>query len=140
VASGAELAVLPEAPVTPEEVLVALRTANAQGKNHFIVVLAEGAGWKAEALCDAIRAAATGFESRPTILGHVQRGGPPTVFDRLLATRLGAAAVEALAAGEAGFVVGLASGQVARVPLADAIVRSSKVDPGFCALARALAQ
>ena len=140
VAAGAELAVLPEAPLTVDAIVAALQEAHARGKAHFIVVLAEGAGWTAQALCDAICAAHPGFESRPTVLGHVQRGGPPTVFDRVLATRLGVAAVEALAAGEAGFVVGLADGKVTRVSLAEAAVRANKVDPDFYQLATVLAR
>jgi 6-phosphofructokinase 1 len=140
VAAGAEVVVLPEVPIPLEEIVAALRAAYIQGKAHFILVLAEGTGWTAYTLSDAIQAADPGFESRPTVLGHVQRGGPPTVFDRLLGTRLGAAAVEALAAGEAGFVVGLARGRVTRVPLAEACVRTSKVDRAFYELALVLAR
>jgi 6-phosphofructokinase 1 len=74
------------------------------------------------------------------VLGHVQRGGTPSVADRLLATRLGAAAAEAHAAGESGFVVGQAGGAVVRVPLEHATTGGTKVDPAFYRLAMALAR
>ncbi|HLH21740.1 MAG TPA: ATP-dependent 6-phosphofructokinase [Chloroflexota bacterium] len=140
VAAGAELAIVPEVPITAEEVVAAVRGAYARGKSHCVIVLGEGTVWTAQALCDAICAAGPSFESRPVVLGHVQRGGAPSVFDRLLATRLGAAAADALAAGEAGFVVGLARDAVVRVPLAQAIAGCNKIDPSLYQLATVLAQ
>ncbi|HZS00495.1 MAG TPA: ATP-dependent 6-phosphofructokinase [Chloroflexota bacterium] len=139
VATGAELAIIPEVPVTAAEILSALRAAYARGKSHFIIVLAEQAGWTAQGLCDAFTAAGSTFEPRPVVLGHVQRGGPPSVFDRLLGTQLGAAAAQALAAGETGFVVGLAHGEVVRVPFAQAVAGGNKIDPAFYHLATTLA-
>jgi 6-phosphofructokinase 1 len=140
VASGAELAVVPEVPLTAEQVVLALRAADARGKSHFIVVLAEGAGVSADALSKAISTAGPGFESRPIVLGHVQRGGTPTAFDRLLPTRLGTCAAEGLAAGESGFVVGFNGGCVAHVPLEAATVRDSKVNLACYRLAEVLAR
>jgi 6-phosphofructokinase 1 len=139
VATGAELAIIPEVPITADEILGTLRSAYARGKSHFIIVLAEGAGWTAEGLCQAFQAGGSTFESRPVVLGHVQRGGPPSVFDRLLGTQMGAAAVQALAAGDAGFVVGLAHGAAVRVPLAEAVAGGNKIDPAFYQLATTLA-
>lgn len=140
VAAGAELAIVPEIPMSAEIVVGAVRGAYARGKSHCIIVLGEGTEWTAQRVCDALCAAGPSFESRPVVLGHVQHGGAPTVFDRLLATRLGAAAAEALAAGEAGFVVGLAHDQVVRVPLAVAIAGCNKIDPSLYQLATVLAQ
>jgi 6-phosphofructokinase 1 len=140
VASGAELAVIPEIPIAAGDVAAALRDAYARGKSHFIVVLAEGAEPSAHALCEMIEAADPGFEARPAVLGHVQRGGCPTVFDRLLATRLGAAAVEALAAEDAGFLVGIAHARVIRIPLSEASGGCNKVDPALYHLAGVLAR
>jgi 6-phosphofructokinase 1 len=132
--------VIPEVPITADEMIDTLRLAYAHGKSHFIVVLAEGAAWTAQQLCEVFAAAGASFEARPVVLGHVQRGGTPSPFDRLLGTQLGAAAAEALAAGEAGFLVGLAGGAVQRVPLADAIVGGTKIDPAFYQLATVLAR
>lgn len=140
IASGAELAIVPEVPVTIEEVVEVVRNAYAQGKPHCIIVLSEGLEWTPQYLCDRIGADASGFEIRPIVLGHIQRGGSPTVFDRIMATRLGAAAVEALVAGKTGVVVGIANGHVAEVPTATAIAGGNKVDPELYRLAGVLAR
>ena len=82
---------------------------------------------------------ALGFELRVTILGHVQRGGAPGAFDRLLATRLGAAAVERLCRGESGVLVGLLEGKVAATPLAEVVATRKSLDLSLFELARVLA-
>src|ERR1039457_535203 len=93
---GAECIVLPETPTDPEAVARDLRAAYDRGKSHAIVVVAEGASYNAEALAHYFQEhrGRLGFELRIVKLGHVQRGGAPGVFDRLLATRLGAEATE----------------------------------------------
>ena len=70
----------------------------------------------------------TGFEARATILGHIQRYGTPSAFDRVLATRFGVAAVEALHDGAFGMMVALQGGEIVRVPIAEAVARSKTVD------------
>jgi ATP-dependent phosphofructokinase / diphosphate-dependent phosphofructokinase len=70
----------------------------------------------------------TGFESRVTILGHIQRGGTPTAQDRVLATRFGVAALDAVHDGAFGMMVALQSGDIVRVPIADAVAQSKTVD------------
>ncbi len=70
----------------------------------------------------------TGFETRVTILGHVQRGGTPTSFDRVLSTRFGIAAIEAVHDGAFGSMVALQAGEIVRVPLADAVGKLKTVD------------
>jgi 6-phosphofructokinase 1 len=70
----------------------------------------------------------TGFEARTTILGHIQRGGTPSAFDRVLATRFGVAAVEAVHDGAFGMMVALQAGEIVRVPIADAVAQSKTVD------------
>ena len=77
------------------------------GKSHFIVVVAEGASFSAEELHEYINESEGTYDSRLTVVGHIQRGGIPTASDRILASRLGTAAVEALADGEAGVMVGI---------------------------------
>jgi len=71
----------------------------------------------------------TGFETRVTVLGHVQRGGTPTAFDRVLATRFGVAAIDAVHDGAFGQMVALSAGDIVRVPLLEAVGRSKTVDP-----------
>ena len=73
--------------------------------------------------------ALTGFETRVTILGHIQRGGTPTAFDRVLATRFGIAAIEAVHEGDFGKMVALRGGDIVRVPLAEAVTELKTVDP-----------
>ena len=73
----------------------------------------------------------TGYETRVTILGHVQRGGTPTAFDRVLATRFGVAAIDAVHAGAWGEMVALQCGQIVRVPLSDAVGQLKTVDPAM---------
>jgi len=100
IAGGAEAIAVPEVETDPQEIADSIRVAYERGKPHAIIVVAEGARYNAAGLAAYFQAhAELGFDLRVTILGHVQRGGAPSAFDRLLATRLGAAAVERLAAG-----------------------------------------
>jgi 6-phosphofructokinase 1 len=77
----------------------------------------------------------TGFETRATVLGHIQRGGTPNAFDRVLATRFGVAAVEAVHDGAFGTMVGLQAGDIVRVPLAEAVGTLKTVDPSLLEIA-----
>ncbi|MGB9862116.1 MAG: 6-phosphofructokinase, partial [Candidatus Bipolaricaulaceae bacterium] len=112
IAGGAEAVVIPEVPTSPEAVAEAIREAYSRGKPHAIVVVAEGAEYNAQKLAEYFRRENLGYELRVTVLGHVQRGGAPGAFDRLLGTQLGAGAVEALARGEKGVLVGQIKGEV----------------------------
>ncbi len=119
IAGGAEMVVIPEVPTNPDAVALELRAAYARGKPHAIVVVAEGAGCNAQTLQEHFKTHQDqlGFELRATILGHVQRGGSPTAFDRLLASRLGGRAAELLSRGESGVLVGLIRDEVTTTPL-----------------------
>lgn len=141
IAGGAEVVVLPEVPMEPSEVAAEVRSAYERGKSHGIVVVAEGAQYNAEALAHHFseHQDRLGFELRVTKLGHVQRGGTPTAYDRLLATRLGSAAVELLADGGAGQLVGLLQGRVGYTPLADIASITKPIDPGLFRLAKIMA-
>src|SRR5699024_2204077 len=103
-AGGAEAIVIPEVPVSPAKIAEIIRAAYARGKRHAIVVVAEGA----ECNVDRIKAymkdhqSEAGFLMRTTILGHVQRGGDPTAYDRLLGTRFGHAAAMAFSNNKSG--------------------------------------
>jgi 6-phosphofructokinase 1 len=142
IAGGAEAVVLPEVETDPEALAAELRLAYQRGKAHALVVVAEGARHDAEELARyfARHRERLEFELRVTRLGHVQRGGAPGAFDRLLATRLGAAAVAALARGEDGVLIGLVRGEVAATPLAEVVARRKPLDLELLELARVLAK
>lgn len=141
IAGGAEAIVIPEVPTTPETVAEEIHEAYARGKAHGIIVVAEGA-FDAEELVDYFKQnqPELGFELRATTLGHVQRGGAPGAFDRLLATRLGAGAVEQLAQGHAGVLVGLRANEVVATPYATVVGKKKPLDMRLVALANVLAQ
>lgn len=119
IASGAEYALVPEVPFNLEDICLQLGRRYREGRDNAIIILAEGAG-QAQEIADRIKDA-IGFETRVTVLGHYQRGGAPTVFDRLLASRFGKKAVELLLAGERGMMVGLTCSALEPVPLEEVI-------------------
>lgn len=140
-ASGAEQVLIPEFPTTTAAVLNRIHQSYAAGKPDCIIIAAEGSPLLATTLYEEIRHRhADVYETRLVVLGHVQRGGPPTVFDRLLGTRLGAEAVNALNAGESGVLIGLSKGTIRHIPLADAIQPCCKVDEQLYELAAVLAR
>jgi len=110
-ATGAEMALTPERPVELEDVFTELRSVWGHGKRHFIIVLAEGARWSAAELAQLINDSAEPYDARYTVLGYIQRGGVPSRFDRILATRMGVAAADALAEGRSGALVCWRDGQ-----------------------------
>ena len=142
IAGGAEAVVIPEVETDPEAVAAELRAAYERGKAHALVVVAEGARYNAEGLARYFQEhrERLGFELRVTTLGHVQRGGAPGAFDRLLATRLGAAATEHLARGEHGLLVGLLKGEIAATPLAEVAANKKPLDFRLLELAQVLAK
>jgi 6-phosphofructokinase 1 len=142
IAGGAEYVIIPEVETDPEEVARQVRLAYEHGKPHALVVVAEGAQYNAEAL-DAYfkqNRERLGFELRVTKLGYVQRGGEPTAFDRLLGTRLGAAAVESLARGQYGVLIGHIKGEIVATPLAEVVSNKKPLDVHLLDLARVLAK
>jgi 6-phosphofructokinase 1 len=141
IAGGAEVVVLPEFETPPNQVAAEVRSAYERGKSHGIVVVAEGAPYPADALADYFHQHHNqlGFELRVTKLGHIQRGGIPTAYDRILATRFGAAAVEELAAGNVGVLVGLQNGTVGTTPLAEFKTMTKSIDPALFRLANVMA-
>ena len=141
-AGGAEVISTPEAEVSASEIAERLRAAYERGKTHAIVVIAEGVkDNSAQILAHFERdKRMVGFELRATTLGHVVRGAPPTAFDRILATRLGANALDALVQREFGVLVGYQNGQITRTPLADIAGRSKPINTSLLDLARVLAK
>ncbi len=137
-AGGAELILVPEREGPPlEDIAKTVLDAYLRGKSHCIIVIAEGwkPGTKAvqEYLVD--RREELGFDVRVTVLGHVQRGGRPSVFDRTLGTRMGAKAVEALLEGASGQMVALRGGKLELFPLTEAVKQLKPLDPILLELA-----
>lgn len=130
IAGGAEMVCIPEIPFELEDVAEVIRSAYIRGKDHCIIVVAEGAAYNASQIEEYLlqRREETGFDVRTTILGHVQRGGIPTAFDRILATRMGQAAVECLLDGEHGVMVGLQGGDIIHTPLEEVISTKKELD------------
>jgi 6-phosphofructokinase 1 len=140
IAGGAEYVVLPEFESDPEEIAKVLSDAYEKGKAHAIVVVAEGAKYNASAL-DAYfteHRERLGFDLRVTILGHTQRGGTPGAYDRVFASRLGAAAVEQFALENYGVLVGQIKGEMVATPLEQVAGRSKPLDQKLLELQRIL--
>ena len=152
IAGGADAILVPERPFDLEEVCARLRRRHERGVTFSIVVVSEGATPKeggamrlgGESETDEFGHARlggigvelarevesqTGYETRATILGHVQRGGTPTAYDRVLATRFGVAAMDAVAGGRFGRMVALHGPDIAEVGLAEALARPKLLNP-----------
>jgi 6-phosphofructokinase 1 len=138
--SGAEMTLIPEQDVSPEEVAQAVREAYARGKTHAIVVVSEGAKYPAIVLKDKLNAMKLDVDLRVTVLGHVQRGGSPSAWDRLIAARFGVAAVERLHQGESGVMVGLQGSRVVNVRLEELSNKKREPDLEYYRMARMLAK
>ncbi len=119
IAVGATAVMVPEVPVSMESIIRKIKTAQSNGKKHFIVIVAEGVGG-VEDIAKQIMAA-TGIDSRATILGHVQRGGNPTLRDRLRATQMGYEAVQLLYQGKGNRVVAYQGSSVVNYDIEDAL-------------------
>jgi 6-phosphofructokinase 1 len=150
IAGGADVILIPEVPFDIDEVCGLISRRHARGRYFSIVVAAEGAKPKegtmtiAESEVDEFGhprlggigiqlereiESRTGFETRATVLGYVQRGGTPTAFDRMLATRLGLAAIDAVHDGQWGMMTALHATQIELVPLAEAVAQNRQVPP-----------
>jgi 6-phosphofructokinase 1 len=138
-AGGAEVIVTPECDIPPCEVMERLHEAHRRGKRHAIVVVAEGAATHGQALYRYLAEDTEAyFEPRLTILGHVQRGGHPWAFDRLLATRLAARATDLLLQGQAGNLIGLLDGVATPTPLSEIADKVKPLPPELLALAQTM--
>ncbi len=156
IAGGAAAVLVPEHPFDIDRLCASLTARHELGNYASVVVVAEGAAPKEGSLelaagdkdafghvrlggIGAVLATEiekrTGFETRATVLGHIQRGGTPNAFDRVLATRFGVAAVEAVHDGAFGTMVGLQGGNIVRVSLAEAVGVLKTVDPSLLEIA-----
>lgn len=140
ITGGAEIIILPEIDITLEEVTRRLEQAYVRGKTHAIIVNSEGSPYPTIDLVKYLNQQDTGFDVRMTILGHVQRGGRPTGYDRLLATRLGCHAVQKLLNGQYGMMLGLSGNQIKCVSLEDVATNEKQADLEYYELARILAR
>lgn len=136
IASGAEYAIIPERKFDLNEMCRQLHQRYEEGRDNAIIILAEGAG-NAQEIANCIKDV-IGFEIRVTVLGHYQRGGAPTVFDRLLASRFGKRSVELLAGGTHGVMVGLACNSILATPLEDVIKGEKRPQDEMLRLAEVL--
>ncbi|MCR4419841.1 MAG: 6-phosphofructokinase [Clostridia bacterium] len=137
IAGGAEAILIPEIPFELEAVVDRIQRGRRRGKLHSIVVVAEGVASAVE--LGKVMAARTGLETRVTVLGHIQRGGAPTAWDRILASRMGARAVELLLEGKAGYMVGLVRGEIEALELDRVLEGEKTIDMGLYELAGVLA-
>lgn len=137
---GAEIVITPEKPTTMENVAKSLEDAYIRGKAHAIAVIAEGASYKATDLAEYLNQHEVGFEIRLTILGHVQRGGRPTAFDRLLATRMGVEALNHLVAGRTGIMVARSGRGQVTVPLEEVTTKSRPLTEEYYEMADILSR
>lgn len=150
-AGGADYILIPEVDVPLEKVCESLRSRRERGKDSSVIVVSEGAKFpdvEVELSDQSVDAFGhmrldrrnvgetvareierrTGFETRTTVLGHLQRGGSPTVFDRILATRTGAAAVDYVKEGKFGYMAALKGERIVPVKLSDVVARTRTVD------------
>jgi phosphofructokinase-like protein len=155
IAGGADVILIPEQPFDIEKVAETIRLRHARGRYFSIVVIAEGAKFSADVdpqhgapvvsdmgkdefgharlggigniLAREIERL-TGFETRAVVLGHIQRGGSPSAFDRMLATRYGLGAIDMVHRGEFGCMAALRGNKIVSVPLVDAIAKNRTVD------------
>ncbi|OGX30570.1 MAG: pyrophosphate--fructose-6-phosphate 1-phosphotransferase [Omnitrophica WOR_2 bacterium RIFCSPLOWO2_12_FULL_46_30] len=157
IAGGADVILIPEIPIDMDEVCALLKKRHARGKTFSIVVVAEGAHFKedhtvlqeqkldefghvrlggiGEALAKEIEKR-TGYETRVSVLGHIQRGGTPTAFDRVLGTRFGVKAVELIKEKKFGQMVALSGNKIISVRLETATGKLKTVDPEYYELAK----
>lgn len=157
-AGGADYILIPEKPFTVEEVCDSIKRRHGKGKTFSIIVVSEGAvlaetervitkdarldafghvmlGGIGKFLCEEIEKK-TGFECRDVVLGHLQRGGSPTAYDRILATRYGIAAVDLIQKGDFGKMVALRGNQIVAVSLEEGVKRAKIVDMGIYEIAQ----
>ncbi len=135
-AGGAESILIPEADYDMDEIVARLKRGHERGKKHSIILVAEGVGSGVD-FGKRIEEA-TGFETRVTVLGHVQRGGSPTAFDRVLASRLGARAVELLLEGKGGRCVGIQNNHLVDHDIIEALAQKHTVDQKMYQLSKEL--
>ena len=127
IASGSEAAIIPEKETSVAQLDELISNGFRKSKNSSIVIVAEGGGG-AQAMADRIHQQYPEYDIRVSILGHLQRGGSPTAYDRILASRMGVAAIEALMDEQRSIMIGIVNDQIVHVPFAKAIKDDKQVN------------
>ena len=135
-AGGAESIIVPEVDFNMDEVCKRVIQGKNRGKLHHIIALAEGVG-NAYEVAEEIEKK-TGTETRVTILGHIQRGGSPTAFDRIMASKMGHKALKLLLQGEAGKALGIKCNEIIHIDLEEALNTEKELDMGMYEMAKIL--
>jgi len=139
-ASGSEAILIPETPTDLDRVCKILQEGKLKGKRSSIIVVAEGdESGGAFSIADKIKNK-TGWDTRVSVLGHIQRGGRPTAFDRIIASRMGVAAVKSIMEGKNNVMVGIINDQIVYTPLQDAIEKKKNPNPSYLETAEILSQ
>lgn len=138
IAGGAEAVLIPEMPYDIKSIIKKIQKRYEEGKTRSIIIVAEGVGSAYD--FGKVFGMIGGFETRITILGHLQRGGSPTVFDRFLATRLGTAAVEELLAGNSGVMMGLNKTEIKPISLDEVLSNKKILDKKMLEIAEILSR
>ncbi len=136
-ADGAESILIPEVNFKIDELVERLKRGEKRNKKHSIIIVAEGVGSAVE-IAEQIKSLA-GMDTRLTVLGHIQRGGSPTAFDRVLASRMGAFAVDVLLSGESSKIVAIENNQLKAVDIDEALSKKHNIDMSIYQLASVLA-
>jgi 6-phosphofructokinase 1 len=140
IVTGAELVLIPEHKTPPEEVAQSIEQAYQRGKTHAIIVVAEGYEPHTLELGQMIDNMDIGFTTRVTILGHIQRGGKPTAFDRLLATRFGVKAVEFLLEGKSNVMTALVGREIQPIPISEVVSNHKSISADYIRMAHILSR
>ncbi|GGJ96875.1 ATP-dependent 6-phosphofructokinase [Lentibacillus kapialis] len=135
-ADGAESILIPEKQDELDEIIERLRRGQGRGKKHSIIILAEGVGSVFD-YADQIKETAD-LETRVTVLGHIQRGGSPTASDRVLASRLGAQAIDLLLNGQAGKIAGIQNNQLVSHDISEVLAKKHTIDMEMYQLSKEL--
>lgn len=139
IASGAICIMMPERPVSVEELIAILRKGYRNKKTSNIVMVAEGnQNGGAYDLAKAVNEKYKDYETKVTVLGHLQRGGDPTCFDRVIASEMGVACVEGLLNGHTGFMTGYRCGKVVEEPLETSYTQKKKINEHLVKIAQIL--
>jgi 6-phosphofructokinase 1 len=132
IATGAEAAIIPEIATEVDQLAELIENGFRKDKNSSIVLVAESeATGGAIGMAERVRKEYPQFDSRVTILGHIQRGGSPTAYDRIIASRMGQAAVEALLDGQRNIMIGIDDEELVHVPFSQAIRDDKAIDRGL---------
>ena len=135
IASGAEAAIIPEISLKKDQLAVMIETGFRKSKNSSIVLVAESeVNGGAMGIAERVKKRYPQFDVRVSILGHLQRGGAPTAQDRILATRMGVAAIEALLEDQRNVMTGIQNDQIVLVPFAKAIKNNKPLDPNLLSI------